>query len=561
LWSIAKRAIEALRHIEARAIPTALSMSSVISPKQPASGPATPRKGLAALLTVIASCGLSGCLEATRPADVAIATPASFTEARHEAAPPLALDWPRLFRSAELTRLAQTAQLGSFDIAAAVARIRQAEANLTLASVAPYPTLSTSDNASRSQSSGTLRSKNPPFFTSVSNRFSLGLNASYEIDFWGRNRDRAEAAQWQLEASRFDRDTVALSTAASVTNNYFVILASQDRLRIAREDLRIAERVLAGIRGRLQVGTTSGLEIAQQETVVAQQRAAIPPLEQTVRQTKNALAVLLGRTPETVHVAGGSLDRLRAPAIKPGLPSQLLLRRPDIAAAEARLIAAGGNVEFARKQFFPTITLTGNGGVESLLLSTLLRPESGFFTVGAGLTEPIFDGFSRQGQLDLEKGLRQELLEDYRRAIVSAFTDVENALIAVRLTTERERLQNAVVVASRKAYEITDQRLREGTVDILTVLNTQTALFQAQDQLVQARLSRLQAYVSLFQALGGGFTRPPEPQPIETPSLLPRSPVPPIINSADAKRPPPAAVLPDGGTGVVVPPPAYPARP
>lgn len=504
---------------------------------------------------------LAGCLEPTPPADVAIATPASFSAGAPRPAPPVSLDWPRLFHSAELAHLAEDAQLGNLDIKAAIARIRQAEANLTLASVQLYPTLGSENDASRSQSSGTLRSKRPPFVTSVSNRFSLGLNASYEIDFWGRNRDRAEASQQQVEASRFDRDTVALSTAASLTNSYFDILAAQDRLRIARENLRIAERVLAGIKGRLQVGTTSGLEIAQQQTVVAQQRAAIPPLEQTVRQTKNTIAVLLGRTPETVRIRGGSLDALRAPVIRAGLPSELLLRRPDVAAAEARLIAAGGNVEYARKQFFPTVTLTGNGGVESLLLSTLFRPESGFFTVATSITEPIFDGYSRQGQLDLEKGAREELLQDYRRAIISAFSDVENALIAVRLETERERLQQAVVVASRKAYEITDQRLREGTVDILTVLNTQQSLFQAQDQLSQIRLQRFQAYVSLFQALGGGFVRPAQPPLIETPSLLPRSPVPPIINTADVRRPPPAAVLPDGGTSAPAPFPAYPARP
>ena len=283
---------------------------------------------------VAAAVPLAGCLTPTPAPDIAIATPASFKEAGGRPAAPVALDWPRLFGSAELSRIAGIAQVENFDIRAAIARIAQADAQYTLSSVALYPVLDTSNSASRSQSPGTLQSKNRAFPTSVGNRFSLGLSASYEIDFWGRNRDRSEAAKSQAEASRFDRDTVALSTAASVTNSYFDILGAQDRLAIARNNLKTAERVLEGIKGRLSVGTSSGLEIAQQETVVAQQRSSIPPLEQSVAQTKNTIAVLLGRTPESVSIRGGSLNRLRAPGIRPGLPSELLLRRPDIAAAE-----------------------------------------------------------------------------------------------------------------------------------------------------------------------------------------------------------------------------------
>ena len=214
------------------------------------------------------------------------------------------------------------------------------------------------------------------------------------------------------------------------------------------------------------------------------------------------------------------------------LPSQLLLRRPDVAAAEDRLIAAGANVEAARKAFLPSVQLTGNGGLQSLVFQNLFRPEAAFGSVAASITQTIFDGGTRQGQLDLERGLQEELLQNYRSAIISAFSDVENALVAVRLTTEHERLQVLAVAASRKAYQITDQRLREGTIDILTVLNTQQSLFQAQDQLSQIRLQRFQAYSSLFQALGGGWTRPPE---LVT-SLSER---PAIINTLDRQPPDP----------------------
>jgi outer membrane protein TolC len=195
------------------------------------------------------------------------------------------------------------------------------------------------------------------------------------------------------------------------------------------------------------------------------------------------------------------------------LPSDLLGQRPDIREAEAQLAAANANVESARAAFFPSIKLTADGGYLSSALRTLLRPESAFFDLAAGLTQPLLDGARLQGQFDLQKGIQDELLQAYRRAIVNGFADVERALIAVRQTAARERLQREVVASTRRAFEIADTRLREGTVDLITVLITQQALFQAQDVLAQAQLSRLQAVVSLFQALGGGWQKPAKDGP------------------------------------------------
>ena len=192
------------------------------------------------------------------------------------------------------------------------------------------------------------------------------------------------------------------------------------------------------------------------------------------------------------------------------LPSDLIGQRPDIREAEARLESGNASVYSARAAFFPSITLTGEGGYQSAVFRTLMRPESAFFNLAAGLTQPLLDGARLQGQYDLAKGRQDELLQLYRKAVISGFADVENALIAVRQTTERERLQRDVVRSSRQAFQISEQRLREGAVDLVTVLNTQQTLFQAQDLLAQVRLQRLQAVVSLFQALGGGWQMPPK---------------------------------------------------
>jgi multidrug efflux system outer membrane protein len=289
------------------------------------------------------------------------------------------------------------------------------------------------------------------------------------------------------------------------------VLAAQDRLQVARSNLQSATRVLNLIQQRLNAGTASALDTSQQESLVNTQRAAIPPLEQTLTQNRNALALLMARSPESVRIRGGSLRSIAFPRVTPGLPSELLAQRPDIREAEANLASANANVENARAQMLPSINLTGEGGYESAVLKMLFRPESVFFNAAAGLTQPIFDGGKLQGNLDLQKGKQDELLQTYRKAVISGFVDVENALDGIRQTALRERLQRDVVTSSRRAFEISEQRLIQGTIDLVTVLQTQQTLYTAEDNLVQARLAHVQAIVSLYQALGGGWL----PKPLE----------------------------------------------
>jgi NodT family efflux transporter outer membrane factor (OMF) lipoprotein len=338
--------------------------------------------------------------------------------------------------------------------------------------------------------------------------YTGSLSATYEIDFWGKNRAAQRSAEQLAVASRFDREVVALTTVVSVANAYFLVLEAQDRLRLARSNVDATSRVYNLIKQRFDVGTASALDTAQQESLVAQQLASIAPLEQLLRQNIATLGLLIGRPPQFVKVRGGSMNSLRIPPVTPGLPSDLLTQRPDIRNAEAQLASANANVYSARAAFLPSIQLTGEGGYQSAVLKTLLRPESAFYNVAAGLTQPLLDGFRLQGLLDFEIGRQDELLQLYRKAIVNGFTDVERALVAVQQSAKFERLQRDVVTASRKAFDISETRLNEGTIDLVTLLNTQQTLFQAQDALSVARFNRLVAVVSLFQALGGGWQKP-----------------------------------------------------
>ncbi|MBX9841652.1 MAG: efflux transporter outer membrane subunit [Xanthobacteraceae bacterium] len=431
--------------------------------------------------------------------------------------------WWRGFRSRELTDLIEEALTSNFDVAVAVARIVQADAQSRIVGATLLPIVDLHGSAVRSVSSRTTGSGGGGGGgSSPRTTYSTSLSASYEIDFWGKNRAALRSAEELAVASRFDREVVALTTVVSVANSYFLVLAAHDRLQIARNNIEAADRVYNLIKQRFDVGTASALDVAQQESVVAQQRATIPPLEQILRQNIATLAVLIGRTPESVRIRAGSMSQIAIPPVTPGLPSDLIAQRPDIRSAEAQLGSVNADVHNARAQFFPSITITGEGGYASAALRTLVRPESVFFSLAGGLLQPVLEGGRIAGNFDLQKGRQDEFLQVYRRSIVNGFADVERALIAVQQTARRVQLQRAVVDSTRRAFEISETRLREGTIDLITVLNTQTALFQAQDVLAQAQLDRLTAIVSLFQALGGGWPKPPDDKPKV--GELPRTP-------------------------------------
>ena len=458
---------------------------------------------------------LGGCLLATDKLDPGLDVPQAYEYGPKKpavaevAVPPL--DWWRSFRSKELTEVIEEARAANLDIAVAVAQIEQADAQARIAGAPLLPGVALNGSATRSRPSQTT-SGGGGSGGSEFNNLNASLSASYEIDFWGKNRAALRAAEESAVASRYNREVVGLTTVVSVANTYFQVLAAQDRLRIAHENVASATRILNLIKQQFSAGTASDLNVAQQESLVNTQRAAVPPLEETLLQNKAALALLLARPPERVVIRGGGMGHIAIPRVTPGLPSELIAQRPDVRQAEAQLAAANANVYNARAQLLPSITLTGEGGYQSAVLKTLLRPESAFYTATAGLTQPIFEGGKLLGNLDLQKGLQDQLLQNYRKAVISAFADVDKALIAVRQTAITERLQQDVVNSSRRAFNLSDQQLHAGTVNLVTLLQVEQTLFQAEDARAQARLARLQAIVGLYQALGGGWL----PKPMET---------------------------------------------
>jgi outer membrane protein, multidrug efflux system len=420
-------------------------------------------------------------------------------------------DWWRGFGSRELDALMAAAVINNFDIRAAEARVRQADANLRIAGQALLPTGNLGAQATRSQTplstataaSTSGRSGGPRFIQREI--FQTNLQASYEIDFWGRNRAATEAARQSADAFRFDVGTVRITTEASVANTYFVILAARERLDIQQQNLAAAERILTLLNQRLEVGTGTGLDIAQQQTLVQQQRAQIPPLRQSIDQNIYSLGTLTGQVPENVARPVMPLAELRLPVVTPGLPAEIIVRRPDVFQAEASLASAQASIESARAALLPAVTLTTNGGFQNLVLENLLRPGSSLYSLAAGISQPIFQLGALRARVRLTEAQADELLENYRAAIVQALVEVEQAIVALRDTTEQETLQAAATRSAERAYAISETQLRAGTIDLITLLNTQLTLFNTRNILVQVRLAKYQAAVGLFRALGGGW--------------------------------------------------------
>ncbi|MCP4559192.1 MAG: efflux transporter outer membrane subunit [Bosea sp.] len=464
----------------------------------PHRGPARFRRLAAAAALALA---LEGCLPALDKPEAGIPAPDHYraSPSREEAHPPQP-SWWRGFRSRPLDDLIAAANAGNLDIAVAAAQIAQAEAQAGIAAAPLFPTLDAAGSAERIRTPATSSTS-----AAVRSQFGLGLSASYMVDFWGKNRSGLLAAEQNLAAAHFNEEVVRLTAQVTVANSYFQVLAARDQIAVARENLAAANRILELVRRQFTAGTVSELDVAQQEALVATVRTSIPPLEVTLEQNTAALAVLVGRVAATMRPPSGKLAAMAIPRVTPGLPSELLRRRPDVRLAEAQLEASGFSVEAARAAMLPQIQLTGTAGVQSAALRSLFVPGAWYYTLAAGLTQPIFDGFLLESQLKQAKGVQLQDLQSYRKAILSAFADVEKALVALDRTSRQLRLQADVVASSRKAFDVAEAQLRGGTANQISVLQAQQTLFTAQSAMAEVRLNRLLAATSLFQALGGGW--------------------------------------------------------
>jgi NodT family efflux transporter outer membrane factor (OMF) lipoprotein len=452
---------------------------------------------------------LAGCATAPPHALSPQTVPKAFTGQPSGASPiwPKA-GWWRQFASPELSSLIAEAQSNNRDLAVAAARLGQARAQVTIQRASLFPTIDGVALAARSGVGRVALSSSGQEGSTTRNAFGLSADASYPLDIWGLSRDNLRSAEEALKSSRFAQRAVALTTSAAVADTYFGILALRERVAIANEDIVAIDGILQIVKLKVHAGTASHLDLAQEQAQIEAVHGELPLLQEQALEAQVALAVLLGRPPERFAVNTQSAGAIRLPEVSPGLPSQLLLRRPDVAEAEANLAAAHANLQAARAAFLPQFALSGSAGFSSAATNALLHGPSFLWEAGAQLVQTIFDGGRLIGQKDLAYATQEELIASYQSAVLNAYADVESALGQVRNDALEEQHLNREVDAAREAFQISQLQYRQGVADLLNVLQAQQTLFGARDALAQARLARLQATVHLYTALGGGWREP-----------------------------------------------------
>ena len=452
-------------------------------------------------LLAAAAMGLlvSGCAAPTAP-DLPAAT--ATAPAPATAPDALTAPWWRSFGSAELDGLVEQAGAQSVDVAAAAARVRQAEASARMAGAARWPGVTAGLDAARQGRMGGTGSTGGAAEVSGSS-FAASLRASYELDFWGGNRAGHDSALASLRASGFERDTVRLTTTAGVADAWLQAVSLRERTAIGARNLHNAQRVLALVEARARAGAATPLELAQQRGLVAGQQKTLAALQQQAGDARTALAVWSGQPVFGFDIAAASLDALREPGIGAGLPSDLLARRPDIARAEALLAAADADITVARAAMLPRVTLGAGAGLSSGRWRSLF--DSPVYSLAAGLAAPIFDAGRLAAGRDLALARREELLAGYRSAVVAAFADTAKALDAVAGIDLQRNAQAEELRQAARAFTLAQSRYKAGAETLLVLLDAQRTLYAAQDAAVQLKAQRLQASVALYRALGGGW--------------------------------------------------------
>ena len=424
-----------------------------------------------------------------------IAPPAQW---RVDAGPTAPLDqaWWQSFGDPLLTGLVERALANNLDIAVAASRVRDARAQERAAHAALLPTLDASASGAHSRSVGALGSPSEQWAAQPQ------LQAGWELDLFGRLGDQQSAARSAWLASQAARDAVRLSVAATTASGYINLLSLDARLAVVRQTLDARSATLRLVERRASAGYSPRLELMQARADYEAAAQLIPPLEQAIAQQENALKLLIGELPGRVERAA-SLAALTEPAIPAGLPSELLRRRPDVAQAEHQLAAADHSLAAARKRFLPQIHLTGSAG---LALSTLLPDPVGLWSLGGSILAPLFEGGRLRAGAESAGAQRDIAAFTYRKTALNAFREVNDAL-AVAEQTDR---QTAIILRQRAAlaesYRLASNRYKEGYSPYLDQLDAQRGLLASELSLVQAQASALLARVTLYQAMGGGWS-------------------------------------------------------
>jgi multidrug efflux system outer membrane protein len=411
--------------------------------------------------------------------------------------------WWDVFQDDRLRELIRTALQQNLDLRIAATRILEAQAQLGITRADQFPTVDAGAATSRNRAA---KSVAPVALDPYQNSdFQLTASAAWEIDFWGKYRRATEAARASLLASEWARRAVATSLVSQVAGAYFELRAFDLQLDIAthtlasrRESLRLTEVTTRG-------GATSLVDVREAEQLVFNATATMADLERQIAQHENYISVLLGMNPSDIPRGASLEQQTHLPDVPVGLPSALLERRPDVRQAEELLIAANANIGVAQSAYFPQISLTGTGGLQSAALSSLFTAPAGLWFIGAGLTQPIFNAGRTRSRVALSKAQQQEALLGYQQVVQQSLREVSDALVGYDKGREFREQQELLNRAATDARRLADIRYRGGATSYLEVLDSDTRMFTAELGVTQAELSELLSLVQIYRALGGGW--------------------------------------------------------
>jgi NodT family efflux transporter outer membrane factor (OMF) lipoprotein len=422
--------------------------------------------------------------------------------------------WWKNFHDSEMDSLIERAACSNLDLRIAQARVREARAHYRMTSADFWPTIDGSGSYARNRQSehqpvlGSLpMPAGVPFENDV---YQAGFDASWEIDVFGGKRRTTESAKAQVAAAQFGEHEVLVTLLGEVARNYVEARGYQRRLEIARDNIRAQEQSLAIVQNRFTNGLTSDLDVQQASTVLATTRASVPTLETAIQASIHRLGVLLGQTPESLETELAAVAPIPAapPVVPVGLPSELLLRRPDVAQAERQLAAATANIGVAKADLFPKFYLTGVAGYESVSASDWFDGGSRFWSVGPTVQWNIFDAGRIRANIKIQNARQEQALATYEQTALNAFEDVENSLVAYAKEQVRRRSLEDAVTSSKESLRLANQLYANGLSNFINVLDAERSLYQAQDALVQSDRTVSTDVIALYKSLGGGWETP-----------------------------------------------------
>lgn len=430
-----------------------------------------------------------------------LALPAQYSEAVDQPQNKISATWWTVYQDQLLNELMSKALQSNTDLKLAAARIEEADALANEIGAATFPQVDVNAGANRSRVTEIGAN---PVTTNPRNNFKAQLGTSFEIDFWGKLRRAKESVRAQMLSSRYAKDTVALSLTGLVASNYLTLRSLDSQITLTQENIKSRDTSLGLTKRRLEGGVASALDVYQAEVASANLSAQLAELTRLRALSLHQLSVLTGDL--SLNITRAELQTLPVPPTPPaGLPSRLMEARPDVAQAEQLMIAANANIGVAKAALYPTISLTGGLGGESLELGDILKSAARIWTGGISLYLPIFDSGKLNAKVDQASAKQKQALASYEGAIQNAFKEVNDALVNLRQNTEREDALNRSQISAKKALELSENRYKSGYSAYLDVLDAQRVYNDSALSYVQSRQARLVATVGLFKALGGGW--------------------------------------------------------